>query len=346
MAELDRNLIDRPNLPLKHNTRWPRIRMILACLALLSVTLIGAGVLYQSMATARDSRQYPPPGKLIDVGGHRLHLNSMGKGNPTVILDAGAGGTSLDWSFVQDELAKTTRVCTYDRAGFGWSEQGPTPRTSERIVEELHALLTNAEIEAPYVLVGHSFGGLNARLYAARYPDEVAGLVLVDSVHEDLYLRMPAGLREASHAQRSQLFLAQFLAPIGLARLFAPPLAAQDLPPEIQPAANALGFRSRVYSSLYDEGRAFDVSASQLRAARIPADLPLTVLTRTRQEQWPAGISVVKAEQVWNELQSELANLSRSSTHILVEDSGHFIQIDQPAVVIQAILQQVQDAQR
>ena len=344
MTELNSDRIDRPGSTVKKNNLWLRIRMILAGLSLLGVTLMIAGALFQSITTAGDTLRHPPPGELIDVGGHRLHLNEMGKGSPIVVLDAGAGGTSLDWSFIQGELAKTTHVCTYDRAGFGWSEQGPKPRTSEQIVEELHTLLANAEVKPPYVLVGHSFGGLNMRLFTSRYPDEVVGLVLVDSVHEDLYERMPAGLREASHVQRSRLYSARFLAPIGLARLFAPPLATQKLPLSVQPAANALGLRSSVYSALYDEAIAFDKSASQLRGSKISSALPLTVLTRTRPEMWPAEISVDQAEQVWNELQLELAELSRSSTHILVKDSGHFIQIDQPAVVIQAIVRQVQDA--
>ncbi len=338
MTEPNGDSIDRPDTSTKHNKPRSRIRMTLAVLALGIVAMIGAGAIYQATSTARDSRRYPPPGELIDVGGYRLHLHSMGKGSPAVILDAGAGGTSLDWSFIQGELANTTQVCSYDRAGFGWSEQGPPPRTSEHMVEELRALLNNAGIRPPYVLVGHSFGGLNMRLYAARYPDEVAGLVLVDSVHEDLYVRMPVGLREASRAQLSQLSVARFLAPIGLPRLFAPPLATQKLPPEVQPTANALGFRSSVYAAIYHETREFDESARQVRAARVSSDLPLTVLTRTKPENWPREISMDEAEQVWNALQTDIATLTQSSTHLLVEDSGHFIHIDQPTVVIDAIL--------
>ena len=120
----------------------------------------------------------------MNIGGYRLHINCTGTGSPTVILDAGLGGTSLDWSKIQPEVARFTRVCSYDRAGYGWSESGAGPRTSQQIVQELHLLLVHAQVNGPYLLVGHSVGGLNMRLYAYRYPGEVAGMVLLDSTNE------------------------------------------------------------------------------------------------------------------------------------------------------------------
>ncbi|MGH9331314.1 MAG: alpha/beta fold hydrolase, partial [Vicinamibacterales bacterium] len=126
-----------------------------------------------------------PPGRLIDVGGYRLHLNGTGAGRPTVVLDAALGGSSVSWALVQPEVARFTRVCSYDRAGFGWSDAGPMPRTVGRIVGELRTLLDRAGEPSPYVLVGHSFGGLVLRVFAARYPADVAGLVLVDPAHPE-----------------------------------------------------------------------------------------------------------------------------------------------------------------
>ncbi len=172
-------------LPGKQKTLIGRIWRVLLVLVVLLVLLAAAGLLYQGIASAVDASRYPASGKLINVGGYRLHINCIGTGSPTVILDAGLGGSSLDWSLVQPEVATFTRVCSYDRAGYGWSDYGPKPRTSGRIVAELHTLLIGAGIPGPYILVGQSFGGLNVRLYAYTYPQEVAGMVLVDASHEN-----------------------------------------------------------------------------------------------------------------------------------------------------------------
>src|SRR5262245_31328525 len=135
-----------------------------------------------------DQPAYPPPGKLLDVGGYRLHLNCTGKSDPTVVLIAGGGDFSFDWGLVQPDASRFARVCSYDRAGLAWSDPGPTPRTMRQEAYELHTILKAARIKAPYVVVGHSLGGLIARVYAERYPEEVAGIVLVDPTHDDTVL--------------------------------------------------------------------------------------------------------------------------------------------------------------
>lgn len=166
-----------------------RLLDLLIGLAALVSVLAFVGAIYQVIATRLNEKKYPPPGRLVDVGGYRLHIHCLGRegvnDSPTVVMDAGIGECSLGWSLVQPEIAKFAHVCTYDRAGLGWSDSAPTARTSQQIVSDLHALLGNAGIEPPYVMVGHSFGGLNLRLYASRFPEEVAGMVLVDSAHED-----------------------------------------------------------------------------------------------------------------------------------------------------------------
>ena len=137
--------------------------------------LAGAGALYQAICARRDRSRYPLPGKLVDVGGHRLHILSTGEGSPTVVMDSGLNGSSLDWSSTQPDVARFTRVCTFARVGHGWSDPGPKPRSSQRIVDELDTLLVNAGIEGPFVMVGQSFGGMNVRLYATRHPEKVVG---------------------------------------------------------------------------------------------------------------------------------------------------------------------------
>lgn len=141
-----------------------------------------AGLFYQTISAAIDRRLHLPPGKLVDVGSHRLHILVKGHGSPTVVCESGLMATVLTWRSVQRELAGLTRVVCYDRAGLGWSDAGPRERSAENVVNELRTLLSCAEIPPPYVLVGHSFGGLTMRLFAARYPEEVAGTVLVDPV--------------------------------------------------------------------------------------------------------------------------------------------------------------------
>ncbi|HTC66059.1 MAG TPA: alpha/beta hydrolase [Candidatus Acidoferrum sp.] len=140
------------------------------------------GMSYQRAGEHRDTRLHPPPGKFVNLGTHRLHLLDEGRGSPTIILEAGLMSTNLSWTDIRRKLAESYRVVSYDRAGLGWSDIGPMPRTAERIVEELHSLLDRAAIPGPYVLVGHSFGGLTMPLFAARYPEQTAGMVLVDPV--------------------------------------------------------------------------------------------------------------------------------------------------------------------
>src|SRR6185503_15925025 len=163
-------------------------RALLGLLALL-LALATTGAIYQAVATAIDQRTYPPPGQLVDVGGYRLHIDCMGEGSPTVILDHVGAASSAQWGLVQPDIAKTTRVCAYDRAGFGWSEPGPARRDGQQMAHELHVLLHKAGIAGPYVLVGHSWGGLITHIFAAAYRDEVAGIAWVEALHPDNFPR-------------------------------------------------------------------------------------------------------------------------------------------------------------
>src|ERR687897_2419342 len=171
-----------------------RIGMALVGFVGALLALAVAGAIYQAIATQLAERAYPPPGEMVDVGGYSLHIDCVGQGGPTVVLDAGSGGFSAQWVRVQRQVSGTTRVCAYDRAGMGWSEMGPDPRDAKQISSELHTLLSKAGIDGPHVLVGHSFGGLYMQTYAARYPDEVAGVALVDSSADpDQFSQRPEG---------------------------------------------------------------------------------------------------------------------------------------------------------
>ncbi len=184
-----------------HNSALPPapshfwLRRIVRGVLLLVLVLAAAGVMYENISEARDRRFNPMPGRLFDVGGYKMHIDCTGEGSPTVILESGLGDTYVSWRKVQPQIAKFVRVCAYDRAGIGYSDFSPQPRTSKVIAAELHALLHAAGIAPPYVLVGHSMGGYNVRLYASLYRNEVAGMVLVDASHPDQENRFPAELK-------------------------------------------------------------------------------------------------------------------------------------------------------
>ena len=157
-----------------------RVRRVLIVASVVIGILLLAGATYQGVATALERRHYPRPGGLVDVGDHQLHIYCSGEGSPTVVLEAPATGMSVAWAWIQPEVARVTRVCSYDRAGLGWSEASGRPFEPGRVAEELHALLANARETGPYVVAGHSLGAAFARLYAARYPQEAAALVEID----------------------------------------------------------------------------------------------------------------------------------------------------------------------
>src|SRR6266516_4578068 len=328
---------DHTPLPKRSKALWRRTRRILLVSALLLALLALTGFLYQSIASAVDASSYPAPRKLIDMCGYRLYFSCTGTaclGSPTVILEAGYGNTSLVWSKVQPGVASFTRVCSYDRAGYGWSDIGPLPRTAGHMVRELHTLLARAGVAGPYVLVGHSYGGLIMQLYTSTYPQQVAGLVLVDSVHEDQLVRS-LHLRQGTVNDIKQLQICQALSPFGIVRLFGlwNGLAA-ELPPTAQPAAKAHFYQTRFCQTVSDEEAAYEVSFAQVRAARHPlGQLPLVVLTRGIPDADP------QLERDWQALQRDLAGLSSNSLHSIATRSGHYIQLDQPDLVIAAIKQ-------
>lgn len=294
-------------------------------LTFLLLALVGAS--YQALATARDARTFPPPGQLVDVGGYKLHLYCMGEGAPTVILESGQANSVSVWAWVQPAVAKTTRVCAYDRAGVGWSESSPQSRNAQHMATELHTLLTNAGIAAPYVLVGHSFGGLVTHVYSAQYPTELAGLVWLDVEHPEQWTRTPEG-----RAQYQQILTLSrggpWLARIGLVRLSDYFPRNPDLPPPAAAAFKAWVDTTRFMTSNAAEFQAQLTSAAQAGAAGSLGALPLLVLTATDHGYPPESAQVM--EEQWLTMQTELAALSTNHVHQIVEGATHgSLQVEQ-----------------
>ena len=290
-------------------------RMLLA-FAILLITLAIAGMVYQSIGETADARRLLPPGQLVDVGGYRMHLNCQGEGDPAVILEALSGGTSSYWAWVQPELAKTTRVCAYDRAGRGWSE--PRPAGSEdyagQTVRELNSLLTNGGVPGPYILVGHSIGGIYARLYADRYPGKVVGLVLLDASHPQQYNRIPELVEENENFLR-QSAVFPWLARLGLFRLYfstGGELDFQDLPARQHNEVAAAWSSPGYFRSQRAEVIAAPGVFAQGRNLGNLGDLPLVVISAAE------GL-----HPRWHELQKDLATLSSDVLHITIPGATH-----------------------
>jgi pimeloyl-ACP methyl ester carboxylesterase len=329
--------------PQRRRNRWLlwTVRILLGLLALI-VLLAASGATYEAIMRAGDAKRYPPPGQLVEVGGHRLHLNCVGQGSPTVVLDAGLGAFSLDWGAVQPQIATTTRVCAYDRAGLGWSEPGPRPRSPEQFAGELHTLLTNAGVEGPYVFVAHSISGKTARLFASQHPDDVAGMVLIDARHEsvDDHSTPEQIAAEDDQQQRFQDMI-KWMARFGLVRLLWAPTwprvlpGSENLSAETRTAIGILQARPQQIETALAEGAARMDSNSLLHTAAPLGDTPLVVV---------ASAQSIDHLPSWKEAQETMAGLS-SNSRLIVASSGHAVHFEQPALVVESI-SQVVDAAR
>ena len=280
---------------------------------------------FASVTSAAAPEAESPPGMLVGVGLHRLHIHCTGRGSPSVVFESGLGGTSLDWVRVQPEVARFTRACSYDRAGYGWSERGPEPRHADRIARELERLLLHADIPSPYLLVGHSFGGLAVRLFAARNARRsVAGLVLVDATHEHQFQRMEsAGVRLP-------------MAPTGRRFVISNHgLVPDALPESLKPLAQRLALARKAIRTLYGELGSLRHSARQVGAIRRAPDAPVIVLARSPQRDPGSGRH--RLEGTWHDLQRELAESMKDGAYRMVAGSGHYIHLERPESVVGAV---------
>ena len=297
-------------------------------IVLVGMTLT-VGATYQRVATLRDLAATPAPGQLIDVGGHRLHIWCLGSGEPTVILESGLGGSAFSWAGVQRRVAEFTHVCSYDRAGVGYSDAGPRPRTSGRMAEELGSLLDHAHIEQPIVLAAASSGGFIARILASTQPRRVAGLVLIDASHEDQQRRL-AAVGVETGVPPSFGFLVR-ASSFGFLRFRNETLGLN--PDAVDPSARqfvrATVHRASRYQALYDETLAWENSAEQVKASRRTLDIPVIVLSAG---SWPEN-----SRQIHAELQRDQVTLSTQGCQIIADNAGHDIVGDAPELVIRAI---------
>jgi pimeloyl-ACP methyl ester carboxylesterase len=298
-----------------------------AVIALVCTLVAACGALYEHIEERRDLAAAPPPGRLVDVGGHRLHLWCLGHGTPTVIFESAAGGTSLAWYRVVQDVARFTTACAYDRAGLGYSDAGPSPRTSARIAAELAALVRRSDLQMPVVLVGWSFGGFSVRAYATTYESDIAGLVLVDASHEDQTAQFAAaGIGPGIPAFAPFLSAA---ATFGVLRLVSNPFVStlETVPEPIRRFVRATTYRPASFSTNYDEQIHFGESADEIRSSRRTLSLPIVVLT--------AGIGPVN--QIWMPLQRDLARLSTRSCQIIAADSTHMVPYQAPDTIVRAV---------
>ena len=292
-----------------------------------------ASAAYQRAADAADRRRFPPPGQLADIGGRRIHLLAMGEGTPAVVIIPSLGGNVLEWVRVQRATASKTTVVVVDRAGIGWSDPPPLGKlTLDSMADDLHAALTAAGITPPYIIAGHSLGGIVARRFHARHPPDVAGMLLVDSSHEGQSRRFGwregtgLQLRYAARYQSRILGARRIAASLGRISAVSQASLARETVPEYAGAARAITLSSRLRRIAVRE---------MLLASRLwgrPEDLgslPLAVISTANRSRdwWPA----------WTQMQDELAVLSSDTVHMTAVSAGHNVHLDEPLLVEVAI---------
>jgi pimeloyl-ACP methyl ester carboxylesterase len=308
----------------------------------LSIGIVGAavsaGVITEKLAEVRDRAKFPPPGQIVDVGsGRRMHILCRGATpGPTLIIEQGAGSPSMLWWPIAAQIAPFARICTYDRAGYQWSDPAPRTRSLQDRVTDLHTLLAGAQIPGPFVLVAHSFGGPIARLYAHTYPDQIAGMVLVDTPEEAVIFR-PSYV---AYAGKIAVFARalEVAAHVGLVRLG---LTFWRTAPDGFTAAEFATLKSHLARPAFFRAMADDPAALE----RVPpamqhpggfgtlGDKPLVVLAHGIPFPGPAAV----LEEGWADGQERLAHLSTSGELVHATHSNHMIQSDEPELIVEAI---------
>lgn len=329
---------NRPRASIK---RTALITLIILCGVLIT------GFLAEQVLSYRDRQRYTPPGELVEVGDRTVHWIDMGEGTPAVLLESGLPGSSLDWMQVQAEISEFTRVIAYDRAGYGWSDPGTAPRTAEQIALEVQQLLESEQVSGPYILVAHSFGGIYSRFLAQELDGQLAGIVLVDTTPEDYSSRLPAGFLSQEKSMEQLMFWGQYLAYFGIPRIIGYSLTpTYCVPEEMTAMAVSTGYRPVAFRTLQGEFAARSASIAALEEKDQLLNVPLTVIARSGRVS-PAVTDEEaireqeEVERIWQELQMELSMLSLNGKFVRADKSGHFIQCEQPDLVVQAVREMV-----
>jgi pimeloyl-ACP methyl ester carboxylesterase len=280
------------------------------------------GATYQAAAGKADEKRYPPPGQLVDVGGYRMHIHCMGEGSPTVILEAANMGTVSNWAWIQPEIARTTRACAYDRADLGWSDLSPTPSDTRQNAEALHMLLEKAGESGPFVLAGHSFGGLYIRMYAEMYPEDVAGLVFIEGT-------LPDGLKQLGKPDimpntpdAGMIDATRYISRLGILRLMGFPSTDPDLPEPQRSELKAYLASNKVAESIKRQYHLFPTLLAHVRplyGTGSMGDRPVAVILGSEGD---GGIPD------WGELFTQQAQLSTNHLLLTVEGADHISLVD------------------
>ena len=275
-----------------------------------------------------------------------MHLLCTGEGSPTLVLDAGLGNDSLIWANVQPELSKVTRVCSYDRAGFGWSEPRPDPRDAGRIAHELHRLLNEAGVTGSVVLMGHSISGLYIRAYAASYPRSVSGLVFVDSstpLQED---RFPAEVAQVFKNESMEFQKLEWLYILGIPRVMGQWRPEEGFKESVRKMIAEDQCRPSLFAAIAQEDKSFRQSGNETIHTGPFGDLPILIFSEDPEHSPPSDIPPQAAQsvsKVWNEMQEELKDLSTRSRRIIAKGSGHYVQIDRAELLIEKVTNLIKD---
>ncbi|MBN1898033.1 MAG: alpha/beta fold hydrolase [Spirochaetes bacterium] len=311
-------------------------RLLIILIIIIALMLIN--ILYQAFESNRIFKEYPPPGKLVHIGQHNLHIWCMGKGEPAVILEAGIGGNALSMYMIQKGLSGSTKVCSYDRAGYGWSDDCPGDRTCDQIISELYTLLKKAGVKGPYILVGHSLGGFNVRMFAQKYPSLVKGIVLLDAAHPVQFsdLKEPMEFPLVLKKRQMQMYaIMPWLSGTGLLKIFYSlgllgPVGRffgipDDVPERYKKAYQGLVLNPRHWRTAKRE---IDFlcreKASQAQKKNILGKIPLVVISADTGVGLPDNMTQEEFKQIWLTLQKDMTRLSSNSRQFILKGADHF----------------------
>ncbi|MDB9529122.1 alpha/beta hydrolase [Oscillatoria sp. CS-180] len=319
--------------------KWMK-RLALVAATILFLALL-TGFVYEQWSRQNVAQTFPPPGELVEVDGKLSHLHCSGEGSPTVVLEAGINeGGSQVWEMARPAIAPLSRVCAYDQAGIMWSEHRDRPRDADHIAEDLHALLAAAGESPPYVMVGHSLGGLLIRVFADHFSDEVVGFVFVDSSHPEQNKRFPADVLDVM-AFPSPLLL-RAISAFGVLRL------ESSASPSVLPQEVGKAIRSHLPQSMTgiaDVIETIDNIFTQAQYTGPFGDLPIVVLTAGHfPEQLPYQMDAAQTARLqdvwsdtWPRLQAELTALSTNTDWRVIEKASHNIPLDAPEAITAAV---------